>query len=166
MQSNSVIFWWNLGPRIHLAAFSAFWMAVDLSRCVRVAGGERGSVLLNGWSYSWWVSGDWRCTETRCAGGRILSLQLNKDVNKGRVREWKGCRERVLLISILSVAEIRFIIGNISSRLHHTVVLPPVTIFIYAFGKTSLMYLACIQDIHFISQARGLSFTTALPNEL
>lgn len=105
-----------------------------------------------------------RDTIVRVVG--FYHFKLNKDVNKERVREWKGCRERVLLISILSVADIRFIIGNISSRLHHTVVLPPVTILIYAFGKTSLMYLACIQDIHFISQACGLSFTTALPNEL
>lgn len=105
-----------------------------------------------------------RDTIVRSVG--FYHFQLNKDVNKGRVREWKGCRERVFLISILSAAGIRFIIGNISGRLHHTVVLPPIIIFIYAFGKTSLMYLACIQDIHFISQARGLSFTTALPNEL
>lgn len=63
-----------------------------------------------------------RDTIVRVVG--FYHFQLNKDVNKGREREWKGCGESVHLISILSVAEIGFI-RNISDGLPYTVVLPP-----------------------------------------
>ncbi len=167
MQSNSVIFWWNLGPRI--TSRSIFCILNGCKSVTTCGCGQEESV-----DHCYWMAGVTvgelqglavhRDTTVRAGG--FYHFELNKDVNKGRVREWKGCSESVLLISILSVAGIRFIIGNISGRLHHTVVLPPVIIFIYAFGKTSLMYLACVQDMQFISQACGLSFTTALPNEL
>jgi len=69
------------------------------------------------------VGGDWWSTTVRAGG--FYHLQLNKDVNKGRERVKRMQRECSLIL-VLSAAGIKFIIGNISSRVSQAAFLPPI----------------------------------------
>lgn len=124
-------------------------MAVNLSRHERV--GRRGRVYACFWMAGDTVSGDWWCTTVQAGG--FYHFQLNKDVNKGRERVKRMQRECSPNLGLIcSRDQIRYweYFKQGSPRCCFA---PHVSICIYAFGKASSMYLACIKECHAISWA-------------
>lgn len=91
MQSNSVIFWWNLGPRI--TSRSIFCILNGCKSVTTCACGQEESV-----DPCYWMAGVTvgelqglvvhRDTTVRAV--RFYHFELNKDVNKGRVKRMQG----------------------------------------------------------------------------
>lgn len=118
--------------------------------------GAGGCVFLNGWRYSWW-----RLVVHDCAGGQadfITSSWTKTQIKGERDRKRKICRKNVLICC----GDQNHYWEYFEQSSQRCCFAPHVGICIYAFGKTSSVHLVCIQDIHFISQACGLSITSAM----